>query len=555
MGDAARVRSEPRRVYVMWSMARALVGCIVLAATFAIHSTPSRDEYDTPQLLTGVAVLIFASTLAMAVGMVAARDIEWMAPYVVALDTLIVAAIVYLTGASTSPLVVLFGANVLISAVLIDPRAPYPVAVASVSVFGLVVVGLSNGVLPIPYDQAIGLYTPTVPELALSLVSTSTGLLLVSLLASTLARRLSAAGGALEDATKRADALERRNSDIIRSLSSGLMTSDLDGHIETANAMALQILRQALDELVGRAISDFLPLPVLDTQGIEPHRVEGIARRADGTDFPVGLTATRLLDAQGAHQGTVVSFLDLTEIARLQEAARAAEQLAALGRIAAGLAHEIRNPLSSISASVELVRESPALVPEETRLLGIVLSEVERLDDLVHTMLDLAKPRRPRPQLSELSAIAREIAHMAELGVAGKSGVNVLVEASPGATADVDPDQIRQVIWNLLKNAVHSSAEGKRVWIRVIDEGRDIALEVRDEGKGLGPTEAGQLFEMFRTGSTHGTGIGLALVKQIVDAHGGSVHAYDLEPRGACFRVVLPKESELSGRLSVESIP
>lgn len=559
--DAAEPRAstphtEPRRVYVAWSLARVFVACIVVvaAATAEARSTESL-AFTSPRVLNLLALVALATALAMGIAMVARRDIEWSAPYIVSLDTLLVAGMVYVTGGPSSPLAALFGANVLVSALTIGPRAPYPLAVASVTVFGVIAVGLSSGVLPPPRDQVASMYALSAPELGLALASTSTGLLLVSLLAHTLANRLFRTGGALEYATRAAEALAQRNSDIVRSLSSGLLTTDLEGRIDSANEAARAILGRSAHELLGQPVGALLPLPSTDARAGEVARSEGIALRGDGSSFPVGLTLTRLRGAAGEHQGTLVSFIDLTEIRRLEDAARSAEQLAALGRIAAGLAHEIRNPLSSISGSVELVRESPALVPEESRLLGIVLAEAERLDELVRTMLDFAKPRRPRPQLSEMLGVVREIAQMAELGVAGKAGVNVLVEAAPGITAEVDPDQLRQVIWNLLKNAVQASSEGQRVWIRVTESSDEVTLEVRDEGKGLGPGASEDLFEMFRTGHAHGMGIGLALVKRIVDGHGGTIRAYNLEPRGACVRVVLPKESALSGRSSLESIP
>lgn len=549
------VHKEPRRVYVAWSLARVAVACLVTAAVLAVTSGDRYGITSAAGVLTGVALTTFLTALLVAVAMVAGRDVERATPYLIALDTLLVGAIVYATGAMSSPLAPLFGANVLVSALTIGPRAPYPVAVASVTVYGAIAVAVANGILPIPQDRQAALYTVTAGELGLSLASTSTGLLLVSLLAYTLAKRLFTAGGELEHATRKADALAQRNSDIVRSLSSGLITTSAEGLVETANDAAREMLRASLAELVGKPITDFLPMPAQLGTSREPQRSGGTARRLGGETFPVGLTVTPLVVSTGETQGVLVSFLDLTEITRLEEAARSAEQLAALGRIAAGLAHEIRNPLSSISGSVELVRESPSLVPEETRLLGIVLAEAERLDDLVRTMLDFAKPRRPRPALSELTAIVREIAHMAELGVAGQAGVNVLVEAAPGVVADVDPDQLRQVLWNLIKNAVQSSSEGQRVWVVVHEGGDEVVLEVRDEGRGLGDEDAGKLFDMFHTGRTHGMGIGLALVKRIVDAHGGRITAHNLAPRGACFRVILPKESALAGRTSVESIP
>jgi signal transduction histidine kinase len=268
-------------------------------------------------------------------------------------------------------------------------------------------------------------------------------------------------------------------------------------------------------------------------------RGEGEGKRPDGTRFAVGWNSTPLVDEAGAAPGTLYSFQDLTEIVELRQAARNAERLATLGGLSAGLAHEIRNPLSSISGSVELVRDAEGLSDEDKQLLGTVVSEVDRLEDLVTTMLSVGRPRPPTFRRHDLGSIASGVVAMAEQGPAAAKRVHIEF-ASPTAAVFswVDADQVRQVIWNLLKNALSASQPGSTVTLEVraqADGGAEI--RVIDRGSGIAEETRGRLFESFYSGSPHGVGLGLALVKQIVDAHRAKIEVASTPGSGSTFHV------------------
>jgi signal transduction histidine kinase len=250
---------------------------------------------------------------------------------------------------------------------------------------------------------------------------------------------------------------------------------------------------------------------------------------------------TALTDGQGQLRGGLVAFQDLSEIVRLREAATRAERLAVLGRLSAGLAHEIRNPLSSISGSVELVRSSKQLEEDDRRLLGIVLREVERLDDLVSTMLLVGKPREPLRRHHDLRQLVEEVVAMARRGPACDSGVYITTELPDDPVhAWVDGDQIRQVLWNLVKNALQASPPASTVCLRARSGQEHAVFEVIDEGRGIDERQRERIYDMFHSERTHGTGIGLALVRQIIDGHGGTVEIISEQRRGATFVVTVP---------------
>jgi two-component system sensor histidine kinase PilS (NtrC family) len=274
----------------------------------------------------------------------------------------------------------------------------------------------------------------------------------------------------------------------------------------------------------------------------EGSRGEGEALRLDGGRFPVGFNCSPLRDARGRPLGRLDVVQHLTELRTLREQAQRAERLAALGKLAAGLAHEIRNPLGSISGSVEMVREAAELGEEDRHLLTLVLGEVDRLNDLVTTMLDIGRPREIEPASIDLGALAREQALVAQ----ADGGPRVVVSTPDDPVrVTADPAQIRQVLWNLVKNARQLSPPQGEVRIQVgWDDAARPSFSVSDDGPGVAAEDKERLFEMFYTRRRHGIGLGLALARQIVDAHRGEITLESELGRGATFTVHLPRDAQ-----------
>jgi len=219
--------------------------------------------------------------------------------------------------------------------------------------------------------------------------------------------------------------------------------------------------------------------------------------------------------------------------------AEEAERLAALGRLAAGLAHEIRNPLGSIAGSIELLRSGGTLAEEDQRLCEIIERETARLNDLVGDMLELSRPREPNKAPVDLAATARDVVMLAEKSGRG-ADVRVRTEGPREAWIRADAAQIRQLVWNLVRNAIQASSAGDDVVVRVREGDAGYALEITDRGPGI-PLEAREkLFDAFFTTRSHGMGIGLAVVKRIVDDHGFQIDVESGAGAGTTFRVSVP---------------
>jgi two-component system sensor histidine kinase HydH len=231
--------------------------------------------------------------------------------------------------------------------------------------------------------------------------------------------------------------------------------------------------------------------------------------------------------------------------------AHEAEHLAELGRIAAWLAHEIRNPLGSISGSVEMLRESTALSEEEKQLCAIVHREAARLNELVSDMLDLSRPRTAEIGDVDVGALAREVVALAQRSENGNA-VKIEIEGAASSFARCDGAQIRQVLWNLVRNAVQATPQGGEVHVRVTGGDDAVELEVEDSGAGLSEEARGRIFDAFYTTRSHGAGIGLAVVKKIIDEHAPYGAAIAVDSRsggGAIFRVTLPKSARKAEEL------
>lgn len=521
---------------------RLIIATVLLGTTMYLALDAIRYGRFTPTFLLILISAIYGSSILFGVLLLRGRRENLVAVAITTLDTLLITGLVYLTGGAGSIFSFLYGAQILTAALTLGTNAAYYTAAASLACYFLQGFALNIGWLPPPPDQPLSQYILSSRDFQLALVSNMVGISAVALLATNLARRAQVAGAQLIEAQQSTARLVRLNDDIVRSIASGLISADDDGRVLGVNRAAREILRDRAGALLGRSLSNILPSYATQPLLEPPRRDDATGRRADGTEFPMGYTLSALLDADGNPSGLLLAFQDLTEIRTLRDQAEAAQRLAALGQLATGLAHEIRNPLSAISGSVEMVREGNALGREDSRLLGIVISEVERLNSLVTTMLQVGRPSQIKTEPLDLRAIASEVVTVARGEATHSNGLQIAsIELDEPILVTADPDRIRQVVWNLVRNAVQASPHQGKVEVRTgKDDAGNAFLEVTDEGKGIQAAQRERLFDMFYSGRSHGVGLGLALVKQIVDQHRGRIEVIDREVVGTCFRVTLP---------------
>ncbi len=289
--------------------------------------------------------------------------------------------------------------------------------------------------------------------------------------------------------------------------------------------------------LVSLLILGVIPLP-------PDQQADVFARTWDQATYSLVSNLLALL-VVAAMCGYLAERLRITggDLARAEERAAEAERLAGLGRLAAGLAHEIRNPLGGISGSIELLRTSPQLSDEDRALCDIVHREAERLNDLVGDMLNLARPQPPTITRVDAAQIAAEVVALAAKSGRGED-VDVRYVGPSSADINADAAQLRQVRWNLIRNAVQASNPSDEVLVEIEEDPSSVCLRVVDHGPGIAPESVDKIFDAFYTTRSQGTGVGLAVVKHIIDAHGWkvSVRSADADANpGAAFSVVIPK--------------
>jgi len=352
-----------------------------------------------------------------------------------------------------------------------------------------------------------------------------------ALLAAYLAQQLRTTRERLEARESDLASLTALHEAIVQSMNGGLLTLDPVGRVTFLNRAGEQMIGKALETVRGRPAHEALPL-----FGDRVARDEIDLVNARGDRLRLGYSSFPLQDRAGALLGTAVIFQDLTQLRAMEEAVQRSERLADLGRVAAGLAHELRNPLASLSGSIELLRDH---VPAgERRLMDIALKEAARLEELVSEFLRFARPPPLRRERTDLAGLLGETL---DVFANDPEAAGIRLErALRSAPVECDPGQIRQVAWNLLRNAAQAvKPSGGRVRVVCGPEGDGAAFEVDDDGPGIAGDDLARVFLPFHTTKVTGSGLGLAVVQRIVDAHEGRVTVESAPGAGATFRVHL----------------
>ena len=375
----------------------------------------------------------------------------------------------------------------------------------------------------------------------------------IAFLSGSLADRLQRAGARLERASSEIADLQAFNQHVIDSLASGLATTDREGRILTFNRAAEIITGFPALSVVGRRIEQVLDLPpavaaeLINQAGPgRGRRVESPFRTGDGRQIELGYTAT-LLRAPGGHSGLLFAFQDVTDIKKLERDARLRQRLAAVGEMAAGIAHEIRNPLASMSGSIQILRQELPLTDEQAQLMDIVLRESERLNDTIRSFLAYARPQRFSIARLDVRRVLNDAALLLRNSSEVQDGhiIDVRVPTHE-VTFEADENQIRQIVWNLATNGLRAMRNGGRLTLgarlesagEVGDE--SVVLDVADEGVGIPADELDAIFQPFRGTFAKGTGLGLAIVHRIVSDYNGEIQVSSTPGRGTTVSVRLP---------------
>jgi two-component system, NtrC family, sensor histidine kinase PilS len=472
-------------------------------------------------------------------------------------DLALITAMVFFLGGIESPFSLLYLIVIAVASALLRRRAGVTVAsTANVLYAGLIVL-IYLQVLHPPGVSPAGV---PVGRVAYNLAMHCFGFYAVALLTSYLSHDVARAQRALAEKSEDLADLQVMHRDIIQSINSGLITTDLDGVITLVNLAGLAILGRSESALVGLPIQQsglfssrqWGELTAASEQRGKLRSEVELAREEGATGY-IGFSISQLTEADGMHRGYIVIFQDLTHWRQLREELRLKDRMAAVGELAAGLAHEIGNPLAAISGSVQMLSGAAESAPSQRRLLDILRKESQRLDRTIKGFLRFA---RPRERMSTPFDVARLLAENCELlrnseEVSEHHRLEIDVEP-PSLHLIGDPDQVSQIFWNLARNALRAMPEGGT--LRVVGRSDDdhYRFQVIDTGRGMSEEQRANLFHPFRSFFDGGMGIGMAIVYRIVHDHGGHLLVDSRPGSGTMITVELPHDETAATRAAAE---
>ena len=529
------------RTWLEWLVkVRVIIITFLLAIELAITTltTTSVDK----RLFIGVILAWYAVAAAHMIILSFWEELRTQARVQVGSDLVFATLIIYVTGGIDTSFNFLSPLIIIIASVLLSQAWAYYTAGISFVLLG--------GVLEASYFGFIHSYSTNRVDLkSLQAVIFINGFayLTIAYLSGRLSNRLRQVDVELADKTFALEDLQALHENIVNSITGGLITTDLQGQVKVVNLAGQRLIERSAAQCTGEPVQDFFLDPLPDPATL-PSQREVRSRTRSGTDKLFRVTVTPLFVPDRGVIGYVYVFDDLTEIRRLEREVRMRDRLAAVGRLSAGIAHEIRNPLSSIAGSVKVLSSIAALTDDQRALVEIVTRESHRLNAIITDFLTYSREKKLQMMPVDLRVLLEDT-----LTLLGNRPERITIErrfSAPEAFAVGEGDRLRQVFWNLCENAIRAmqanqAGEGNigRLTVALVGEGDEWCVSFRDTGAGMSAQQVEKIFEPFQSAFEGGTGLGLAIVYQIVQAHAARISVSSTLGKGTEFAVRFRKTS------------
>lgn len=508
---------------------RALFVTILLGSFLVFNIGYSVFPY--PSSVLHLIVFLYALTIAYSLLLGRVKSLPFA--YVqLCLDVASVETLIFLTGGieswfSSSMLFV-----VIAAAIVINRKAGYIVASLGSILYGSLIDLQYYGVVPIPYDRML-----LEKDFLYNIFSHILAFYLIAYLTGSLTSRLEKKDVELEKKELDLKDLSLFNTEVIENTPSGLFTTDPEGRVFLFNRAAEKITGFDRAEVVGKNISSVFPFL---REIREQRRLEEEVRLAAATKV-IGLTISGMADAKGVHIGFIGIFQDLTELKKMAEEIKHKEQLAAIGELAANVAHEIRNPLASLKGSVEMLREGALSNGQREKLMSIALKEMDRLNNIVTDFLSYSRLWKLEPESFDLHNVLEETMDL--LRNRAGAAVDLHKEFDGPLYVTADPRKMKQVFWNLAVNAMDAMPSGGELTVGTHNRNGLVEITFSDTGTGISPENIEKVFYPFFTTKPNGSGFGLSIAYRIVEDHNGWI-TLQSGPEGTKFFILIPKDHE-----------
>ncbi len=479
------------------------------------------------------------------------RNIILQAKFQLTIDILLVTWLVWNSDVIHSPYIALYIVIIAVSSLFLGARDAVVASVGCAVAFTVCALALTFWGHP----QVARFGEASLSETIQSVGMFDVAFFVVGLLSARLAERQSRSDLSLLEATQSLANLRALHERIVESIRSGVVTTDLEGRIYTFNSAAREITGFQEDEVRGKDASIFfgeikghhMSESLRASKSGEPSpRYETDCLTPEGLRLRLGFSIAPLFSESNETTGMVITFQDLTQVRALEETSRRQDRLAAIGRMAASIAHEIRNPLAAMRGSIQMLRAEMDNDSSQTELMEIILRESDRLNRIITDFLNYARPRSLTPTRVNLGDLLHQtfalLKHSPEILESQK-----VVEELPDTPliAEADEGQLKQVFWNLARNALQAMPDGGTLTARLEKNSHSrIRIAFSDTGRGMTPDQVEHLFEPFSS-TTGGTGLGLSIVYQIIRDHGGTINVRSREEQGTTITVELPATNSI----------
>jgi two-component system sensor histidine kinase PilS (NtrC family) len=546
---------------LQWFMLCRVVVASFFLGTVAIVQVQGGDSLLRPELvwIYALTVCVYMLSLLYVLLLPALKDLKPFVCVQIAIDLLCIAVLLLATGGIDSMFAFMFSVEIIAASILLYWTGGLAAATVASLLYSALVIMQRLGYLVSPASgQALMLDYSGVPLYFPIIVNTSS-FYLIALLASFLADQNRRSRRTLAQQLIDISNLEALNENIIQSITGGLITLDLMQRIVGFNRAASEITGLTPQQVRTRPFE--LVFPSLDLglrQFYEngrtaPLRIERSCLRADGAERFLGFSISILRDSREAAIGIIISFQDLTGFRELQNSLQRMDRLAAMGRLAADFAHEVRNPLASISGSVQVLRQSLKLSHDDERLMDIIVRESSNLSQLIADFSRFARPESKDHHRLVIKDMVDEVLEMFKNSPEYNSAVSVINTLDPAVSIKANEQQFRQLLWNLLLNASQATGDGDRIEIdcRTRETGFAcpanierlygtsdadwVELQISDTGIGIPKEVLDRIFDPFYTTKDRGFGLGLSIVQNIMQEHNGLIMAESTPGKGTAF--------------------